>query len=162
MEDGVALLQAWPDVTFYPGQTRSISAYLAVGSFGEARAAIYTLNGVPPGGGTGGRLAADERLYAGDSVASQNGEYRLIYQTDGNLVVYRQHDGIPMWHSNTGGTSPGEAVMQGDGNLVVYDGGGTPRWHSATDGNGGAFAELGNDGVLRVYSSGGVMLWSSN
>ena len=44
-------------------------------------------------------------------------------QRDGNLVVYRE-DGQAMWASHTRATGGGEKysfVIQGDGNLVIYD-----------------------------------------
>jgi len=49
-------------------------------------------------------------------------------------------------------------VMQGDGNLVVYDGS-TPEWASGTSGFPGAYLSLGNDGYLSVLSASGVALW---
>ena len=45
MEDGATLLQAWQDVTIQPGETRSVTAYLAVGSLSDARSAVYDLHG---------------------------------------------------------------------------------------------------------------------
>jgi hypothetical protein len=81
----------------------------------------------------------------------------LDYQGDGNLVVYRS--GNPTWASNTSGTSAGQAAMQGDGNFVVYDGGGNPVWDSGTAGNPGAHVIMQDDGNLVVYQ-GGTPLWS--
>ncbi len=98
---------------------------------------------------------------ADQAIYSSNNAYRLLYQSDGNLVVYRNADNVPMWHTNTWGTSPGQAVMQGDGNFVVYTSGGNYVFHTHTYGNPGAFLELGNDGKLRVYSAGGLVLWQS-
>lgn len=128
------------------------------------RPAFYTYrdriaNSNPPS--RGGRLDADDRLYPDDVIYSGDGAYRLIYQQDGNLVVYRQSDGQPVWDSGTWGTFPGYLHMQGDGNLVIYDGNGQAIWHTATQGNSGAYAELGNDGVLRVYNSSNTVIWSS-
>ena len=40
-------------------------------------------------------------------------------QKDGNLVVYRE-DGQAMWASGTSGNN-NSLVIQGDGNLVIYD-----------------------------------------
>jgi hypothetical protein len=53
---------------------------------------------------------------------------------------------------------PYRAVMQGDGNLVVY---GRSVWHSGTFLSGSWFAMQG-DGNLVVYTQGGRPLWASN
>jgi hypothetical protein len=106
-------------------------------------------------------LAPNEALGPNDFRTSPDGRFTLVYQGDGNLVLYQ--GGTPLWHTNTWGTSPGQAVMQGDGNFVVYNSSGTPLWSSGTDGNSGAFLSVQSDGNLVVYSSfvNGV-LWASN
>lgn len=55
----------------------------------------------------------------------------------------------------------GTFVMQGDGNLVVYDEFGRARWASNTGGFYGAYAVFQADGNLVVYTSYGYPLWSS-
>ena len=52
-------------------------------------------------------------------------------------------------------------VMQGDGNLVLYQNGGSALWSTSTHGNSGAWAAMQTDGNLVVYSSGGSALWAS-
>lgn len=69
-------------------------------------------------------------LLPGDRMASQDGRAILAMQTDGNLVYYR--DGRPRWHANTVGRTGARAVLQGDGNFVVYTAGGIPLWGSMT------------------------------
>lgn len=112
--------------------------------------------------GAANRLSLGDKLYADDALYSMNGEFKLIYQSDGNLVIYRLSDNFVPWASNTEGTSTGEVVMQGDGNLVLYDAWSTPWWDTGTWGHDGAYAELGDDGVLRVRSHEGTILWSSH
>ncbi|GIG29551.1 hypothetical protein [Cellulomonas marina] len=52
-------------------------------------------------------------------------------QGDGNLVLTL--DGRPYWQSGTAGHPGAYAVLQRDGNVVVYDAAGrTPLWQSAT------------------------------
>src|SRR5690349_18493401 len=58
MGDGAALLQAWQDVTIPSGQSRSTTAYFAVGTLAQARSSVYNLHGLPgqvlwPGQGLG-------------------------------------------------------------------------------------------------------------
>lgn len=40
--------------------------------------------------------------------------------------------GEALWASNTAGTPAGVCVMQGDGNLVLYTPGGHPAWSTKT------------------------------
>lgn len=118
------------------------------------------------GGGGGGApaagrgLAPGEALYPGQAIQSAGGAASLVYQDDGNLVVYRA-DGTPVWASHTAGTAPGDLVMQWDGNLVLYDAGGRALWASQTHGHDRARLVLQDDGVLVVYAEDGAPLWST-
>jgi hypothetical protein len=51
--------------------------------------------------------------------------------------------------------------MQMDGNLVVYDAGGTPIWASGTNGYSGAWLIVQDDGNVVIYSASGAPLWAS-
>lgn len=102
-------------------------------------------------------VPAGEELLPGDRVIS--GDYELTYQTDGNLVVYRSLDMTAMWSSKTYGTRPGRAVMQGDGNLVVYDANNVAVWHSHTYGNPGS--SLGFSTGAAVVRQGATEFWRS-
>jgi hypothetical protein len=95
----------------------------------------------------GDRLAAGDTLYPGQYIS--NGSVQLVYQGDGNLVLYNQY-WQPLWASWTHGTSPNVAVMQGDGNFVVYDAGWNAVWASWTHGYPGAYLHLSNQ---RFYIS---------
>jgi hypothetical protein len=92
---------------------------------------------------------------------------RLVMQTDGNLVMYRNSDGKAVWASNTSGHNGAYAAMQNDGNLVIYSSSGGALWATGTYGHSGAYAAMQNDGNLVVYKSGGGpgtggALWASN
>lgn len=43
-------------------------------------------------------------LWAGQSIYSNNLQYRLTMQGDGNLVFYRVADSRPLWNSQTAGS----------------------------------------------------------
>jgi hypothetical protein len=69
-------------------------------------------------------LFANESLSHGQSIASNNTIYQVIFQTDGNLVLYKNYPGAPsraLWATATNGHTADACVMQGDGNLVIYD-----------------------------------------
>jgi hypothetical protein len=119
-----------------------------------------------PGGGDPGPgptgpsvLAANEVMHHGDQRVSTDGRFVLVFQGDGNLVLYQ--GGTPLWSTATHGTGADLVAMQGDGNLVVY-GGGAARWASNTAGHPGAFLVVQSDGNLVVYSTSGAPLWASN
>jgi hypothetical protein len=63
--------------------------------------------------------------------------------------------------SNTSGSAADEAVMQGDGNFVLYTSAGTAVWSSGTAGNDGADLVVQNDGNVVIYSSSGTTLWDT-
>ncbi len=106
-----------------------------------------------------GTLTANQQLDANQSLVSCNGDYNLIMQGDGNLVLYQS--GTALWASNTAGTAADEAIMQGDGNFVVYSSSGSALWATGTNGNSGAYLEVQNDGNVVIYSAAGAALWST-
>ena len=96
----------------------------------------------------------------GGVIRSDNGQFRLTYQTDGNLVLNDARDGTALWSTATGGTAPGQALMQADGNFVVYGADGGALWSSGTGGNPGAYLWVQDDGGLAVFRADGQTLWS--
>ena len=66
-------------------------------------------------------------------LLSNNEQYMLILQGDGNLVLYNK-SWKALWASNTVGTGGIRLIMQGDGNLVIYDKNWKPTWNSGTAG----------------------------
>jgi GH25 family lysozyme M1 (1,4-beta-N-acetylmuramidase) len=117
---------------------------------------------------------------AGHSGAS------LAVQGDGNLVIY-DVGGTPIWSSGTGpigakvtgcgamapgtGLAKGDSVeacggcftfvMQGDGNLVLYQTHGGAVWNSGTAGTTADTVVMQGDGNLVIYSTAGCPLWNS-
>ena len=126
-------------------------------------AACITPGGL--GGGDCGVMAAGDSLGTEDALTSCDGNYQLVMQADGNLVLY---DGIRQpqyatWATGTNGWDGRRANMQSDGNFVLYDSYGTQPsnalWASNTWGNDGAQLELSDSGALRV-TLGSHTLWS--
>lgn len=98
-------------------------------------------------------------MLPGATVSSANLRWRLVYQTDGNLVLYDDVLRTAPWASYTAGTSPGRVLMQADGNLVIYDQLGRGVWSTGTVGYPGAYVVLQNDGNLVIYAASGQPLW---
>jgi hypothetical protein len=126
-------------------------------------------------------MLANDEIGPGDSLYSATRAFRLNFQiTDGNLVLgvlddrtlprdSIDGDYVPMWDAGINllpNVGTGKAIMQEDGNFVVYEfivpEGSVPAWNSQTYGNPGAFLRCQDDGNLVVYSNTGVPLWSSN
>jgi hypothetical protein len=137
-------------------------------------------------------LPAGQVLSAGQALTSPNGDYQLLQQPGGDLVenslysvapihfiesggarVY--HDGgnseqgvngppqsVQLWHAGTGGHPGAKAVMQDDGNLVVYGPTGAVLWASGTAGHPGARLTVQDDANVVVYSSANRALWADD
>jgi hypothetical protein len=121
-------------------------------------------------------------LGRGDILFSATRAFMLIFQTDGNLVLYAIDDAsLPaqldpatiataisqarysrvIWASNTNGSGATGCVMQDDGNLVLYTALDIPVWASQTNGHPGAFLRCQDDGNL-VILEGNTPIWASN
>jgi len=104
-------------------------------------------------------MAPGDFLLPGQFRQSADGRFRLVYQADGNLVLYQGSN--PLWATATFGTTPGFVAMQTDGNLVVYDST-KAVWASGTWGHPGAFLVVQGDGNTVIYSTGSSPLWATN
>lgn len=110
----------------------------------------------------GDQLLPNQGLLANQSIQSGNGAYKLTFQGDGNLVLYS--GGKAKWASNTNGESPQCAIMQSDGNFVVYNSSMQAKWTSNTraDANLGSRLIIQNDGNLVIYNTSDQPIWASN
>ncbi len=64
-------------------------------------------------------------LKTGEFLYSEDGLYKLVLQSDGNLVLYKNY--TPVWDTKTNSSKPNKLVLQSDGNLVLYKNY-TPVW----------------------------------
>jgi hypothetical protein len=104
-----------------------------------------------------GALPVGGTLVPGQSIWSCNGAYQLIFQTDGNLVLYSTSKAL--WASGTNGKQANELILQSDGNLVLY--GATPLWATGTSGKAVTGLAVQNDGNVVLYD-GSTPLWATN
>ena len=94
--------------------------------------------------------------------------YQSMTSCDGRFGLVMQGDGnlvlyqgsTALWHTQTHGQPGHVAVMQSDGNLVVYTEDFKPLWHTHTHGHPGAVLRLLDDGTL-VIVDGSTPIWSS-
>lgn len=99
-----------------------------------------------------GTEIAKERKYY-----SSNSSYYLVFQRDGNLVMYNR-DRVALWDAKTQNRGT-RAIFQDDGNLVVYNNA-SAIFASNTNGR-GDFLKIQDDGNLVVYGSRGSAIWAS-
>jgi len=107
------------------------------------------------------KLMVGEQLKENAKLISANGEYSLVQQPDGNLVIYNTQKKA-MWASGMDGKNVKRCVMQKDGNLAQHPGGyDLITWSTNTKGNAGAYAMLQDDGVLVIINKDDKIIWSS-
>lgn len=70
------------------------------------------------------------RMYPGQSIDTADGRFHLIFQRDGNLVLYSPTKAV--WSNVTTGKGAAFLALQSDGNLVMYDRNSQPVWYSGT------------------------------
>jgi hypothetical protein len=100
------------------------------------------------------------------SLTSRSGTFVLVNQDDGDVVIYRVHDGATVWRTGTplegelAGLS-NRLVLQTGGDLVLFAPTGTPVWSSETRGRDVRRAVLEDDGRLVLVGADGTEVWSS-
>lgn len=100
--------------------------------------------------------SAGTTLTLNKKYISPNGKYALIFESNGNLVVYHYNKTTgqaynAIWTSRTAGNNSATCNFQSNGNLRI-----TTRatvWESRTSGKGGAYLYIMDDGELRIVSS---------
>jgi hypothetical protein len=103
-------------------------------------------------------LSPNQSLGINQSLISGNGQFQLIMQSDGKLVIYRLANHHALWATGTNGQDVMRGIMQGDGNLVLYTFAGRAVWSSRTNGRPGSFLIMQDDGKLVIYQP-NVSIW---
>lgn len=107
-----------------------------------------------------GQMSTGQKLLPNNSLVSNSGQYKLIYQTDGNLCIY--NDSTCTWATNTQSHSAGYAIFGSDGHLAVYDASGERVWYSSNWNNSTANKlSMQDDGNLVIYAN-TAACWASN
>jgi hypothetical protein len=105
-------------------------------------------------------LNPGELLHKGGSISSNNGAITFVLQDDGNLVLYNQ-SGQPLWATGTNGKEVSQAIMQLDGNFVLYGPTGA-LWASGTDHYPGSHVIAQDDHNVVVYDPQSKARWATN
>lgn len=115
------------------------------------------------------------------AVSCPTGEYSVVHQHDGNVVVYRNADRFAVWSTGTrfhnGVTNPddlatddfdrafgraGRLTLQDDGDLVVCSPASERLWSSGTAGEEIAALMIHDWGKLVLKNAQGHVLWASD
>lgn len=107
-------------------------------------------------------LKPGQSLKMNEFLLSKNRQYRLDYQSDGNLAIYDLTITYPqgtspihkqIWSANTQTHTPGKVEMQSDGNLGMWNSADQPVWstNTANHRKRGVCAVLQDNGHLVVH-----------
>ena len=114
-------------------------------------------------------ISENEYLLPGQQcLISLNGNVEGCFKSNGDFCLTNLLTQVEYWCANVHSSFPGKFVMQGDGNLVMYQnssGGGDSYYQSNTmnaAGQNGAFAVLQSNQNFVVYSSDMVPLFACN
>ena len=102
-------------------------------------------------------LVAGQTLMPGAAMVAPGGHVVMVMQPDGNLVEHRDQQLI--WATYTQGNPGAWAIMQPDGNFVIYSHQNKPLWHTHTFLYPGAHISLQADTYFVVYSTTMTPLW---
>lgn len=111
------------------------------------------------------KLPPNTTLVANQSITSLNGRYTFVYQVDGNLVLYKRYPNgsqKALWASGTNGKGGNRCIMQGDGNLVIYNPANKALWSSNTFHDPGSTLVMQDDGNGVIYNAAHKAIWASN
>jgi hypothetical protein len=104
-------------------------------------------------------LQPGEYIVNGYWLDSPNKLYRLRFQMDGNLALYRMDTDVLLWDTKTS-LDHGISLMQTDGNFVVYDNDFNVHWQTHTKGDGCVLSVL-DSGTLEIRDKNGSVIWHS-
>jgi hypothetical protein len=110
---------------------------------------------VPPLGADN-MLQENQQLKLGQNILSPDKNSTLWLHYNGNLIL--AVDNNPVWSSGTANKGVVRAVMQSDGNLVLYNSNGQAVWAAATNGPGATRLVMQHDGNL-VMQRDGTPIW---
>jgi len=106
------------------------------------------------GQGDQATLYPNQQLTPNTSIISDNGVFTFGMGGDGNLWVKDNVRNVVLHSFNIANRGAVRAVMQGDGNFVVYDAKNGVIWQSKTAGSSGAYMVMQDDGNLVIYYNG--------
>jgi hypothetical protein len=105
-------------------------------------------------------LKRGEEIEKEDWVWSNNGEYYLKVDDDGDLCLY-DYTGRELWSAGCENTDGDHCVMEHDGNLVLYGKNGNAIWSSNTAGRGAVEMWVEDNGKVVLWDDDDREVWST-
>jgi Zn-dependent metalloprotease len=114
---------------------------------------------------TCGLFEPGRQMISPTSIPSCNNGYHLRMRADGILEeITLQNPSVPIWTSGTGVNPKSYAVMQNDGNLVLYKyelaAPSAVLWSTGTWDYPNSYLRIANDSNLIIYTVTGLPIWS--
>jgi YD repeat-containing protein len=98
-------------------------------------------------------LVINQRINANQCIVSPHGQYMLYMAPDGNFYIYNIAHAVGTWGPGTYGHPGAYAILQGDGNLCIYDANNIYLWCSGTSGTFAERLDMEDDGRIIIYKS---------
>jgi hypothetical protein len=111
---------------------------------------------------SGDDIQPGEALYGDQSLTSQDGRFTFVMQGDGNLVLYRNSDGAPLWHSGTHGNPGAYCILFEDGEMSIFTSQREVLWYLPFLDSPGSYLLVQNDGNVVIYRPNGTPVWATN
>jgi hypothetical protein len=148
------------------GRSRSVPTHLAVVRRPGARGHCPNAQVQPPAPPPVVTPPSGCGVLAPDASLAVNGSVtscngRFSFVHQGDGNVVLYDGGRPLWSTRTNGRATSTLAMQGDGNLVLYAPGLRPLWHTRTHGNAGARLSVQDDGNVVLYAADARVLWAT-
>jgi Common central domain of tyrosinase len=113
-----------------------------------------------------GPQASGDDMQAGEVLAPdteiRSASGRYRFVYQGDGNLVLYDGGRALWASGTNGRPVGVCIMQGDGNVVVYGRRGEAIWDSGTWRHHGSRLVVQDDGNVVIYTPGGQAVWSTD
>lgn len=101
-------------------------------------------------------LFTGQYLLPGQQITSPNGRYWLLFQYNGDVMVWCRDGRLLFYTGSRGGA---RLILQADGNLVAYRSDGTAVWASGTWRDGPSRLDVQDDGNVVLYRADGTASW---
>lgn len=141
---------------FTLGRVRSAVAVLAVGVMGAT--GLVAVVAAPAQAADDTVLTTGERLLEGDRLVSPSGRYALAIDQDSRLVLSERASTFAPEYAPALGYDVGSLLLQGDGNLVMFDTEGGVLGSFETGGSGATSVRLQDDRNLVFFGAAGEVV----
>ena len=110
-------------------------------------------------------LNGNQTMTAGQRLVSTNGQYQLLMQSDGNLVIYPGNTtalGTAYWSTRTSNHPGAYAAFNGSGEFFIYSNTNGILWRTNAAPGAGSKIELTTSGSMIEVNSANTTVWTSN